>query len=84
MPFLWLGMGGRIGPIDNLISIPWLLRLRRSKMAWKCENCGQSNQSDNLDFPIMHEMMNDGHKVVPDLKTAVRWVSNLGPSRKVE
>lgn len=53
-------------------------------MAWKCENCGQSNQSDNLDFPIMHEMMHDGHKVVPDLKTAARWVSNLGPSRKVE
>lgn len=41
-------------------------------MAWVCEKCGERNESDNLNFPIMHGYKCDG-KVVPDNKTVKAW-----------
>lgn len=42
-------------------------------MGWRCATCGESDPSDNLDFPIMHGVSNPGHKVEPDLGTVLAW-----------
>lgn len=48
-------------------------------MGWKCTKCGATDPSDNLDFPIMHELMKGSdHQVEPDLETTLRWGRVLG------
>ena len=50
-------------------------------MGWKCKDCGEADSRDNLDFPIMHETMNPGHKVEPDVKTTLAWAKVLGETK---
>jgi hypothetical protein len=47
-------------------------------MGWKCKNCPAKTDSDNLDFPIMHETLHPDHHVEPDIKTIVKWGAVLG------
>ncbi len=45
-------------------------------MGWVCEGCGQRSERDDLTFAMMHE--DEGHHVVPDTGTALRWGKALG------
>jgi len=47
-------------------------------MGWKCNTCGESTESDNLDFVMMHDPT---HDVQPSVATAVRWAGLIGGSK---
>lgn len=46
-------------------------------MAWVC-TCGERDESDNLNFPMMHDDGTPSHTVTPDTKTTLRWGRALG------
>jgi hypothetical protein len=42
-------------------------------MGWRCEACPATDPGNDLTFPIIHELLNEGHKVLPDASTVFAW-----------